>query len=169
MKRRIYLLLAIAIGLSLIGCASGPIVSADDSRTQVFQGVDYDTVFRAVSATLVQAGYEVRGEDRQEGRIVGAIERPDAFAQSREFTLLVGGGDSGTAIWERRTGEGYEVSVAFSPVDASRVRVKMSLHRVEFYNQGGSRVSALVGDEEYQSLFEKVRSQIKRQLPKGRA
>jgi hypothetical protein len=155
-------MLVIAIGLSLVGCASGSATTRESSRSQVFKGVDYETVFRAVGDTLVRAGYQVRSEDRRGGQIVGAIEKPDAFAQSREFTLLVGGGDSGTAVWQRRTGEGYEVMVHFAPLDASRVRVRMSLQRVEFYNQGGSRVSVLVGDGEYQSLFDQVRGELER-------
>jgi hypothetical protein len=169
MKRRIYLLLAIALGLSLVGCASGSARNRESSRTQVFQGADYETVFQAVGATLLDAGYQLRRQDQRGGQIMAAIEKPDAFAASRESTLIVGGGDSGSAIWERRTGEGYEVSVQFSPVDASRVRVRMSLQHVEFYNQGGSRISTLVGDEEYQSLFRQVRSKLVTRHLKGRA
>ncbi|MEO5667151.1 MAG: hypothetical protein ABIR96_03755 [Bdellovibrionota bacterium] len=168
-KRTVFLLMVIALGLWMVGCATPPATKLLEDRsfqTQIFKGASYNTVFRAVVNVLQNEGSIVNQEEKGSGRLVARIEKPDALSSPNDFTALVAEGDAPSSAWDHRRGEGYEVALNVDPIDDKIVEVRMTIQKVEFYNEGGARGSVMVSEEGYTSLFDKVRLEIKRQNAK---
>lgn len=148
--------------LVFVGCATTPELTPQQRRAlqvKTFNDTTYDNVFRAFKTVLQDEGYIIKNQDMQGGLILATIQKTDKGAKF----MAIMNGDS-----NYRTGEGYEVAINFEQINKSTVESRLVVQKLETYSQGGSQGNEILEPTLYQSLYQKVATEVSRRSASGR-
>jgi hypothetical protein len=148
--------------LFIAGCATTPQLSPQQRRalqTRTFQDTNMDNVFRAFKTVLQDEGYVIKNQDMAGGLIVAEIHKTDG----------------GSAFWAAlagtnnyRTGQTFELSVNLEAINKSTIETRLVVQEKSHMSMGGSQGKEILDSELYQTLYQKIATEIERRKAQGK-
>lgn len=155
-------LLALVSLLFIVGCASQPPMSPQQRRalqTRTFENTNMDNVFRAFKTVLQDEGYVIKNQDMQGGLIVAEIQKTDSGAG---FMAALSGSNN------YRTGQLFEVSVNLESLNKSTVETRLVLQEKSQMSMGGTQGQEILDPKLYQTLYQKIKTEVERRKAQGK-
>jgi hypothetical protein len=148
--------------LFIVGCATQPPMSPQQRRalqSRTFESTTMDNVFRAFKTVLQDEGYVIKNQDMNGGLIVAEIQKSDS--NSAFWGALAGSGDY-------KTGQVYEVSVNLESVNKSTIETRLTLQEKSLMKSGGSQGNEILDAKVYQTLYQKIKTEVERRKAQGK-